>query len=53
MAKKSGKSKSVPVKGTSPGVPKDAKSSNKYSTGGDGRATPSGCGKKHTGGGNP
>lgn len=53
MAKKSGGSKSVPVKGTSPGVPKDAKSSHKYSTSGDGRATPPKLGKQHSGKGNP
>lgn len=45
--------KAVPPKGKSPGVPKDAKSTNKYSTDGAGRATPSGFGKKHTKPGNP
>jgi len=36
-----------------PKVPADAKSTNKYSTGGDGRARPSGLGKRHTSKGNP
>lgn len=53
MAKKGGSRKSVPVKGTSPGVPKDASSSHKYSTGGAGRATPACYGQRHKKQGNP
>jgi hypothetical protein len=53
MSKKSTHQKTVPPKGKSPGVPKDATGGHKYSTGEAGRSAPPKLGQTHKSRTNP